>query len=592
MRILFGLFGWLTVAATLSSAQPVAPPVLDQQLQRAENFLNNGDYERAALLLERYYPDHQTNPRLYQLLKNAYFGTKEYDKLEKLVADRLTVYPKNRDLHADQIELFLRKGEREKAGVSATGYIAFAPRDSFSYSNLANRYLAAGYVEEALGFYLQARKVLLKPVLFAFPLAETFRSLRRWREALEEYLLLLQADPANSQALFRATSLISDIPPDDSNVGPFLDALLAKKPDALVFRFKGDWELRKGNLDAALGAYQEADRRGAGDGFLILDMARRLVFSNPEKVPGLAAWFEKTYPKNLLILQMHFSVAEAQTRLGNFPAALAGYEKILASPLIEDQAQSLLKSARLFLDYAGKPDSALARIEKLKAFNIPPLFQETSVLEARARAAKGDFDRAKTILAPITGRSAPWGEEIDFLLAEWDFYFLNFEEAEKKYSRVVDAYPRGLRGNDALRRLALLKLFGTARETPLAVFASWLKDLSEYKEDEAEAKRQGLEPVNPALAAEALFNWGLYLGARRRDAEAAAVFEKLAVAYPQSPQVPLALEKQGELAEWSGRAQMAVNAYEKILENYPEAINVESVRGKLRRLGARFPKTP
>lgn len=588
MHVLSGLFIWLTAAAALSFAQPV----LDQQLARAENFLNNGDYERAALLLERYYPDNQSNPRLYQLLKNAYFGTKEYDKLEKLVAGQLAIYPKNRDLHLDQIEFFLRKGEREKAGASAESYIAFAPRDSFSYSNLASRYLAAGYVEEALGFYLQARKVLLKPALFAFPLAETFRSLRRWREALGEYLLLLYTDPANSQALFRATSLMADIPPDDPNVGPFLDALLARKPDALVFRFKGDWELRKGNLDAALGAYQEADRRGAGDGFLILDMARRLVFSNPEKVAGLAVWFEKTYPKNPQMPQMLFSVAEAQIRLGNFDAALTAYEKIMASPLMEDRAQALLKSARLFLDYAGQPDSALAKIEKLKAFNVPPLFQETSVLEARAEAARGNYDGAKKILAQITGRSAAWGEEIDFLLAEWDFYFLNFEEAEKKYARVVDAYPRGLRGNDALRRLALLKLFGTAKETPLAVFASWLKDLSQFKENEAEAKRQSLEPVNPTLAAEALFNWGLYLGARRRDAAADAVFEKLASVYPQSPQAPLALEKQGEIAEWSGRAQIAVNAYEKILENYPEAVNVESVRGKLRRLGERFPKTP
>lgn len=575
-----------------AQAQDTTPFAVEEQLSRAEGFLTAGDYERAALLLERFYPANKTNSRLYSLLKSAYWGIKEYGKLDKLITEQFSLAPKNRELYLDQLELFLRQGASVPADQAARAYLELAPRDSLSYQNLATRYLTGGYAEEAVDVYVAGRQALGKPNLFSATLAETYRVLRRFREALEEYWKLWEADPANASILPRLTSLINDIPADDGTMEPFFENLLSKKPNALTFQLKGEWELKKGNIDAAVSAYEEADRRGGADGLLLLELARRLAASNPEKVASLAASYEKIYPKSPDLPQILFFLAQAQTELGQFAAARTTYAKIL-SPLPEDRANAWLKTAELFLNYMAQPESALVCLKNVKSYPHALLRQEAAIQEARALAARGNFEEAKKTFTPIAVWNAPWAEERDFLMAEWDFYFSNFDDAEKKYTALLDAYPRGERVNDALRRLALLKLAGRAKKSPLAAFASALKDLAQFNEQPAQEKIAALEPVSPPMAAEALYNWGIYLAGRRRSAEAARVFENIKTAYPQTTQAPLALEKLGELAELTKEPQRAKSCYVELLENYPEAINAEPVRGKLRRLSERFPlKSP
>ncbi|HXF47940.1 MAG TPA: tetratricopeptide repeat protein [Verrucomicrobiae bacterium] len=582
-----GLVVFLLLFPLFVSAQPA----VEDQISRVETFVFNGDFERAALLAERLYPDNKTNPRLYSLLRSVYLGLKEYGKLEKLIAEQLVLSPRNRTLRLDQLELFLRQGVRDRAAEAATAYLELTAKDTLSYADVANRYLAAGYAEEAIKIYQTARKTLMRPALFSSHLAETYRSLRRWREALEEYLNWQYAEPANASILPRLTSLMNDLPTDDPDVGPFLDRQLAQKPSPLQYRLKGEWELRRGNYDAALAAFAEADRRGSRDGSLLLELARKTSAVLPEKMPALAAAFEKSHPQSPDLPQLHFLLARAQITLGQFPAARATYQKILvSSPLAEDKIQAHFELAQLMLDYVSRPESALIFLTKGGAETHPALRQPTVVLKARALAALDRFDEAREAFMQISGRTARWGEEIHFLEAEWDFYFLKFDEAEKKYTALLDGFPRGERVNDALRRLALLKSRGKSKESPLSLFAVFLKDLAQFKEVEAATKLSGLEQTAPELAAEAFYNWGSYLLDRKRPSEAESVFVKIKTAYAKTPQAPLALEKLGELAEAARRPEAAKSRYEAVLEQYPDAVNAEMVRGKLRRLLERFPE--
>ncbi|MGH8004776.1 MAG: tetratricopeptide repeat protein, partial [Limisphaerales bacterium] len=566
-------------------------PALDQQFSQVENYLFNGDFERAALLAERLYPQNKNNLRLYGLLRSAYLGLKEYGKLETFLAEQLTRDPKNKNLQLDQLDLFLRQGARERAEGVAKTYLELAAKDTLSYADVANRYLSAGYAEEAIKIYETARKTLLKPSLFSSHLAETYRSLRRWREALEEYLNWFSAEPANTAILPRLTSLLNDLPADDPDIGPFLDRRLAQKSSSLHYRLKGGWELRKGNYDAALSAYEEADRRGSADGYLLLELARKISMAAPEKMPALAAGYEKHYPKSPDLPQLHFLLARAQINLGQFLSARAAYEKILfSSPLGEDKIQAGFEQARLMLDYLSRPESTLIFIAQAGLESHPALRQPAAILKAKALAALDRFDDARRVFSQISGHNAPWGEEMNFLQAEWDFYFLKFEEAEKKYTALLDAFPRGERANDALRRLALFKNSGKSKQSPLSIFAVFLKDLAQFKEREAAARLADLETAAPNLAAEACYCWGIYLSGRKRQAEAESAFVKIQTAYAKTPQAPLALEKLGELAEAARRPEAAKTHYEAVLEGYPDAVNVETVRGKLRRLLERFPE--
>lgn len=582
-----GIFFLLAAFPLLTQSQPAAT----DQFSQIDGYLFNGDYERAALLAERLYGQDKKNARLYSQLKAAYLGLKEYGKLDSLIAEQLRLSPGNTDLFLDQMELRLRQGALDRAELAAGAYLERARKDTLAYVDLASRYLASGYAEEAIKVYEKARRNLLKPTLFASNLAETYRSLRRWREALEEYLNGLETGPANSNLLSRLSSLLNDVPSDDADVDTFLERELAKKPSPLHYRLKGEWELRKGNYDAALAAFEEADRRGGAGGQLLLDLARKISFSNPEKMPALAATYEKSYSKSPELPQLLFLLARAQVDLGQFTAARAAYEKILTgSPLEEDKKEARFELAGLMLDYLAQPDSSLIFIEEAGLAAHPFWRQPAALLKARAMAALNRFDEARTFLSRVSPRSAPWGEEMDFLLAEWDFYFLKFDEAEKEYTALLDAFPRGERANDALRRLALIKNMGPSTNSPLSLFAAFLKDLAQFKEREAFSRLADLEGSSPDLAAEAYFAWGLYLTGKKRRTEAGAAFEKIGTAYPKTGEAPLALEKLGELAEESGDWEAAKTRYQTVLEQYPEAVNAESARGKLRRLLERSPQ--
>ncbi|HLG93824.1 MAG TPA: tetratricopeptide repeat protein, partial [candidate division Zixibacteria bacterium] len=408
---------------------------------------------------------------------------------------------------------------------------------------------------------------------------------------LEEYLNWFSAEPAHASIQHRIFSLMNDLPADDPDIGSFLERQLARKPSSFQYQLKGEWELRKGNHDAALAAYEEADRRGGRDGSLILELARKTSAVIPEKMPALAASYEKSYPQSPDLPQLHFLLARAQTNLGEFLPARAVYEKILsASPLAEDKIQAEFELARLMFDYLSRPESTLIFLSKEGLAAHPALRLPAAVLKAKALAALERFNEARQVFSQISGRNAPWGEEMNFLQAEWDFYFLNFEEAETKYTALVDGFPRGERVNDALRRLALLKQVGKSKESPLSLFAIFLKNLAQFKETEAAAKLADLEGTAPNLAAEAVYGWGIYLSNRKRLAEAETAFVKIKTVYSKAAQAPLALEKLGELAETARRPDAAKNYYEVVLETYPEAPNVEVVRGKLRRLLERFPE--
>lgn len=579
----------LFLTAAVLFSQPAASPPLDAQIARVAAYVNSGDYDKAALLAERLYAGHPDSPNLYALLKSAYLGLKEYGKLEELVAGRLERHPKDKELYLDRLELSLRQGIPAKAEADARTYLGLAAKDTLSYADVANRYLAAGYAEEAVKIYEGARRTLQNPAVFSSNLAETYRSLRRWREALEEYLNWLEADPANPAILPRVRSLLADLPADEETIGPFLERLLAKKPTALNYRLEGEWELRSGKYEAALSAYQEADRRGTHNGELLLELARQLSLYDPSRLAALAAFYEKTYPKSPDWPQVNFLLARAQVEEGEFLAARTTYQKIAASgPLPQDRAEADFELAGLALDYQAQPDSALVFLNGIGQTSLVFLRVPAAVLKARALAALGRTDEARAELAAVQSKTAPWGEEPAFLLAEWDFFDAKFSEAANAYTDLINDFPRGERVNDALRRLALLKIASGA--APLSVYAAFLKDLAQFKDSKASDRLSNLEAASPDLAAEAYYDWGTYWADRKRWREAESAFQKIRTDHPRTQSAPLALEKLGDLARLGQRPAEARACYEAVLENYPDAVNLETVRGKLRRLPGQIPE--
>src|SRR5262245_81805 len=113
--------------------------------------------------------------------------------------------------------------------------------------------------------------------------------------------------------------------------------------------------------------------------------------------------------------------------------------------------------------------------------------------------------------------------------------------------------------------------------------------LQQYRRGSLSTARLGfreflrLYPTNDR-AADALFYIGETFATENADS-AAAVYQQVVKAYPNSPRAPAALYKLGLLAESRGNKQGARTYYQRVIAGYPRSDEANLARDKLQRLG-------
>ncbi|MGM9479199.1 tetratricopeptide repeat protein [Pedobacter sp. GSP4] len=260
--IIFLLFNLGANAQIFRSNQPVSPDESTLAIQ----YYQDGDFEKAAVLLEKLYAI-PNNEAYFDLYFNTLLKLKRYDAAEKLVKKEIKKNPQG-DMYPIALgKLYQEKGDTQNANKIFSEIITKLPKDEFKIRNLANNFYRFENYDFAVQTFKQGRKILGNEQLFTFELLNIYRFKKDKPMLMQEYLDALATMP---QLLPQAEAVLASIFEDKNDYQTFQAAILKKVqklPDAEIYIQLLTWNyIQQQEFDMALRQLIAFDKRTKADG--------------------------------------------------------------------------------------------------------------------------------------------------------------------------------------------------------------------------------------------------------------------------------------------------------------------------------------
>ena len=264
-RLLFIIFLFLSLGANAQIFRPNQQITPDES-SLAIQYYNDGDYEKAVVLLEKLYAI-PNNEAYFDIYFNTLVKLKRYDVAEKVVKREIKKNPQG-DVYPIALgKLYQEKGDVQAANKIFTDVINKLPKDEFKIRNLANSFYRFENYEFAVQTFKQGRKLLGNDQLFAFELLNIYRFKKDKSMLMQEYLDALGTMP---QLLPQAEAVLASIFEDKNDYQTFQAAILRKiqkEPDAEIYIQLLTWNyIQQQEFDMALRQLIAYDKRTKSDG--------------------------------------------------------------------------------------------------------------------------------------------------------------------------------------------------------------------------------------------------------------------------------------------------------------------------------------
>jgi predicted Zn-dependent protease len=264
-RLLFIIFLFLSLGASAQIFRPnqqIAPDESSLAIQ----YYNDGDYEKAVVLLEKLYAI-PNNEAYFDIYFNTLVKLKRYDVAEKVVKREIKKNPQG-DVYPIALgKLYQEKGDVQAANKIFTDVINKLSKDEFKIRNLANSFYRFENYEFAVQTFKQGRKLLGNDQLFAFELLNIYRFKKDKPMLMQEYLDAMGTMP---QLLPQAEAVLASIFEDKNDYQTFQTAILKKiqkEPDAEIYIQLLTWNyIQQQEFDMALRQLIAYDKRTKSDG--------------------------------------------------------------------------------------------------------------------------------------------------------------------------------------------------------------------------------------------------------------------------------------------------------------------------------------
>ena len=593
-------------AAVLSLTMYVGLGVLaqmDGQLELAQQFLANGEYEKAKVIYEKIYPKND-NVVVYMDYYKTLLALSEYDELEKIIQKRLKKYSSNIKLHVDLGKVYSQKGDKEKAENSYQKAIDDLPKQQGNVVQLANEFVRIARYDLAIRTYEYGKKLLNNEDLFQHQLATMYQRDGNYDKYVENYLKTIEKNPrgvqnlkntimrsADKQAAFDALEeqLYTRIQKDQNN---------STYPELLAWLF-----MQQDDFESAFIQLKALDKRFSEDGIRILQFGMTTLMEEQydvavdafqylvDKGPGGVHYFAAR--KGLLDAGKNRIYSNPNYQQQDLLSLDVAYANLIDDMGINSQTAQLVKDySQLNAFYIHDLAKAIELIQVV--LDLPHISEK---LRAAAKIDLGDYflltgERWESMLlygqVDKAMKDSPIGELARFKNAKIHYYNGNFELAQYQL-KVLKSATSELVANDALE----LSIFITDNlgldsiMDPMLMFAR--ADLLAYqnKDDESIKTLDSIDFVFPnhVLSDDITFKRGELALKAHRFEEATSHFQNVYDQFPTDLLADNALFQLGELYEYFlNNEEEAKRYYEKIILEYPDSIFITEARKRFRKL--------
>ncbi len=518
------------------------------------------------------------------LLRQVYRALKDNAALLSLIEEDLLREPDNAYLWVEAGQLYLSQGNGEQAEKSFDTALKIAPDDQGLVLSIYYAYKNWGYIDEGIAFLLEARKRGTEPGAYAMEIASMYEIRGDWKNAANEYALYLEQYPDRFGDVERRMNEVAA----DSEQLEELESAVEKLRDTgvqgdRIDRMLARLQARQGEYERAVQSLIDAETKRGSKGVYVLGFMREAQQAGAHNAVIKAG--DYLFDAEPRIAQEAALITASSVRAQGKPDKA----KTILMGLLESKSPSIAVGAMTLLGQIELYD--LGNIDSAEEYFDRAItrYPRTPGVGLAYRGLTDVYIRQNNLAAAERvlqqrRKTAPQDQWALFGLGELAFFRGSVDTAGGIFQAVVLGFPTSFEANNAVEYLALIADAAESEKMPRIAGVFML--MRQRKNREAiEELNSLIEELEGEIWLDLLLWTRATLHLELENLTGATNdLVNIIENYPDGYHAAQSLELLGDLAAKSGDITSAADYYNRVLTDYPEAVNIERVRGKLREI--------
>ena len=586
---------------------------LSTQYMLAQNYIQAAQYGKALPILQNLYHLQPSNYEYFQTLNQTYIQLKNYDASIVLIEERISGLQGDINLVGLLGTSYYLKGNDKRAFEVWDNALKTFPKSEVNYRIIANYALQLRAFDKAIEYLKSGEAISQNPQFFAYDLANLYSITMRYKEATEQYCLILSHDPNQLNTI--QSRILSYINKPDA-LSQSIDVVKKyDNGDDISFKYLlSRLYVQAKNYDRAYDLYKKIDSFQNSQGaelynfgkFLydekIYNMAEKVLNDLINKYPGspLISYAKLQYAKALEAIveeennaqipawkPYYLPVKNNSSNVGKIVEAYNEIAKIY--PHSEAANEALLRIGEIKLNIYDDLSGAKELFQEL--FTDSPLSEFTA--EAYEELGngfllKGDLTSALDCFQKIANNGRFPEDKRNFAtyeLARINMYLGNFPKA-KDYLQSITNNPQNSSANDAIE-LSLLMNTAQNDSSNLLTFAAaeFLTNQKKFNEALEKYRTVTNDPQKLILQNMAELRVAEMEIALNNYDSASVQLERIAGEKEGNIYSDKALYLLAKIYQFGlNNKPKAIETYESLLANFPNSLYLDAARSEILKL--------
>ncbi len=579
----------------------------------AQAYVQSAQFEKARPILEELYKSQPNNYEYFSSLENVYTQLKNYDAAIALIESKIGQNSQDINLYGMLGTEYYLKGNDKKAFEVWDNALKTLPQNEMYYRTIANYAIERRAFDKAIQYLKAGQEISKNPVLFAYDLGNLYSLTMQFKDATEEYCMILSKN--QNQLYSIQNRILSYI--DKPGALQASIPVVEKYADGDEVNFKlllARLYIQDKSFDKAYDEYKKISEAQNDQGGQMLSFAG---FLYGEKNYNLSAKVYddviKKYPSSPYISTAKLGYAKTLEATFNEEnsAKIPTWKPYYEIPKLNSSDIDKIVSA--YLDITKMyPNSEVAReaflrIGEIKLFKqddisgaekyFNEIIKDSPVSDYAADAyhdlaiisvMQGNLDQAINYYLKITSYgsfSQDKKNQANYQIARLYFYKGDFEKA-REYLKILLDNLGNSSANDALE-LSLLMNTSLSDSSNLAAFAKaeLLADQKKFTDAEKIYQSVTADPQKLMLQNLACFREAEMELAMNNSDSASAQLLRIADENEKNIYADKALYLLGKIYQYGlGNNTKAVETYENLLAKFPNSLYLDDARAEINKL--------
>lgn len=522
------------------------------ELQIGVMYYNNKELDKAEDVFTRLYQKDKSYT-IYSYLYRVLFEKQSYDELSQVIKKQTKQFPDDLRYKIDEGALLIAQEQPEKGYKIYDEVIKKLTPVSNTIYTVANAFNMKQDLEYMKKTFLKGRELTNDPTNFSLDLGYIYQVTGETNNMLEEYITWLRKNPNQKSYIENRLQMWLNDDLSNSKSEQFRNIMLKKVqdyPDEILYNELLLWfSIQQKDFEMALMQAIALDKRYNETGARVFDLA---------DICAVNGYYQSAIDAyNYLIKKDKNPDITLNSKIELTNTQLAKYED---KPKKDDKVLQKIESEYLKIlndyGYTNNTISAVTHLAGLKATHLDKYQEATTILDSTINLANISMNKKAEVKLQLADIYLFTGEQWEALLL---------------YSQVEKSFPNETIGHDAKFRNARLSYYigefewaktqlDVLRAATSKLIANDAMDLSLLINDNVEEDTNYL-PLSVYSHADLL----LYQG---KTDNAKQILDSLISAFPGHPIIDEALYKIGEIYKNKGEYELALKYYKRVVDEY------------------------